>query len=266
MGDVDIRHGPQKTLPVAGHSVLTPVDVGAAMPAKVTDDATGYREVDRWPGGVGWIAHPEETMRRASHALATDDGVYVVDPVDAPGVDDLLAEVGEVAGVVVLSNFHRRDAAAVAGRHGVAVHVPETMTDLAGDLPAPVELVEPGATLGGYELVPVDVGTPVGPDWHEYALYDGETLVVGESVGCAPYMRVGDERLGVMTLRRLDPPTEALADLEPDRVLSGHGSGVLEDGDEALAEALDGARRRLPRALVENGLSQVRTVLAAMRS
>lgn len=236
------------------------------MPAKVTDPPTGYREVDRWEGGVGWIVHPEEVMRRASHALATDEGVWLVDPLDAPGVDDLVAEFGEVAGVLVLSNYHRRDAATVAERHGVAVHLPERMAGLADDLAAPVEVVAPGATVGDYELFEVDALSTLGVEWYEYGLYDDETLVVGESVGSAPYMRIGDERLGMLVLRRLDPPREALGDLEPERVLSGHGAGVEDGAAAALAEVLDASRRRFPRALLEHGLDQVRTVLAAVRT
>lgn len=235
------------------------------MPAKATGPPTGYEVVDRWDGGVGWQVHPTETMRRTSHALATDDGVWLVDPLDAPGVDDLIAAYGDVAGIVLLSNYHRRDADAFARRYDVPVTVAQAMADRV-ELDAPVEPVPVGASLGGYELLEVDVTSSLGAAWFEYALFDGETLVVGESVGCAPYFRVGDERLGVMTLRRLSPPRDALADLEPERVLSGHGCGVHEDAAEALADALDHSRRRFPRALVENGVDQVRTVLAALRS
>ncbi|QLD90964.1 hypothetical protein HWV07_18695 [Natronomonas salina] len=233
------------------------------MPAKVTDPATGYEEIDRWNGGVGWIAHPEETMERASHALATDEGVWLVDPVDADGIDDLLGEFGEVAGVVVLSNHHTRDAAVFANRHGVPVTLPASMTDVAGSLDAPVAYLDVGGTVGDYELLEV---ADSGPAWREYALYDGETLVVSESVGGADYLRVGDERLGVMLLRRLTPPREAFADLSPERVLSGHGPGVHEDAAPALAEALTYSRRRFPSALLANGRSQLRTVAAAIRT
>jgi hypothetical protein len=234
------------------------------MPAKVTERATDYREVDRFEGGVGWIAHPEEIMQRAGHALATDESVYAVDPVDAEGLDDLLAEFGDVTGVVLLSNHHGRDADRVADRHGVPVYLPEPMEDVTEefDVAVDVERVAVGELLGDYELLEVAVES----NWHEFALYDGETLVVSESIGAAPYMRVGDERLGVMLLRRLSPPREALEQLSPERVLSGHGPGVDEDADEALTEALQCSRRRFPRALLENGLQQARTVTAALRS
>jgi len=244
------------------------LSVVTGVPAKVTAPPAGFREVDRWPGGVGWIAHPEETMRRASHALATDAGVWVVDPLDAPGVDELLADVGEVVGVVVLSNYHRRDAATLARRHDVSVHLPTPVTEtgLDGEIEAPVETVPVGGTLGDYEVLEVDVGTALGAEWYEFGLYDGETLVVGESVGGAPYLRVGEERLGVMLLRRLDPPRETLGGLDPDRVLGGHGAGVDEAAAAALEDALANARRRYPRALLENGTDQVRSVLAALRT
>lgn len=233
------------------------------MPAKVTAPATGYEEIDRWNDGAGWIAHPEEIMQRASHVLATDDGAWVVDPLDAAGVDALVSEFGDVAGVVVLSNYHIRDADVLADRYDVPVSLPEPMTGVADDLDAPVDRLEVGASLGRYELIEVARN---GAAWQEYALYDGETLVAAESVGAADYMRVGDERLGVMLLTRLTPPREPLVDLSPERVVSGHGPGVHEDAAEALEDALVYARRRFPRALLENGLTQLRTVTAAIRT
>jgi len=233
------------------------------MPAKVTGQPTGYREIDRWEGGVGWIAHPEEIMQRASHALATEAGVWLVDPLDAPGVDDLIAEFGEVAGVVVLSNHHARDADTFAERYGVPVALPGTMFGVASELTAPVARLAVGDSLGGYELI--EVAHSDSEFWQEFTLHDGETLVVSESVGGAPYMRVGDERLGVMVMRRLSPP-EALSPLEPERILAGHGPGVDEDAAAALAAAIDQSRRRFPRALLAHGLKQLRTVAAAVRT
>jgi len=234
------------------------------MPAKITERATDYREIDGWDGGVGWISHPDETMRRASHALETDDGVWLVDPLDAEGVDKLVAEYGEVAGVVLLSNYHKRDADAFAERHDAEVYLPESMDGVSESLDAPVERVEAGGRLGGYELL--EVSSTESSLWQEYALYDGETLVVSESLGTAPYFRVGSERLGVSLLVRLRPPRDALGDLEPERVLSGHGAGVKEDATEALRDALENSRRRFPRALLSHGTKQIRTVTAAVRS
>lgn len=233
------------------------------MPAKVTEHATDPRIVDRWDGGVGWIAHPGETMERVSHALVTEAGVWLVDPIDADGVDALLEEYGDVAGVIVLSNYHARDADRFAARYDVPVTLPEPMDSVADDLFVDVNRLTVGGTVGEYELLEVANN---GSSWQEYALYDGETLVASESVGTADYIRVGDERLGVLLLTRLTPPRAAFGDLAPDRIVSGHGSGVHEDAAEALDDALRNARRRLPRALVANGREQLSTVLAAIRT
>jgi hypothetical protein len=232
------------------------------MPAKATDAPTDPDVVDEWDGGVGWIAHPEETMQRASHALATDEGVWLVDPLDAPGVDDRIAALGDLAGVILLSNYHRRDADVFAERYGVPVTLPAPMTGVADRLQSPVDRLDVGGTLGEYELFTVAHSSW----WQEYGLSGGETLLVGESVGTADYLRAGDEALGVMLLRRLTPPRAALSGRDPERILTGHGPGLHGDAGAALEEALAYSRRRFPRALLENGSRQLRTVLAAVRT
>jgi hypothetical protein len=203
------------------------------------------REIDRWDGGLGWIAYPDERIQRASHALDTDDGVWVVDPVDAPGVDDLLAELGEVTGIVLCLDRHKRDAAAVARRHGVPVSIPRWMDGVASKLDAPVERL--GHELGdsGYRVRRVRDASL--PPWQEAALYGpDDTLLVAEAVGTASFFRAGDEPLGVHPMLRPIPPRDALGDLSPERILVGHGAGVFNDATAALRDALDGARRRMP--------------------
>ncbi|USZ68272.1 hypothetical protein NGM10_00680 [Halorussus salilacus] len=218
------------------------------MPMKRTRPATDYDVIDRWEGGVGWIAHPDEAMLRASHALAVDDEVWVVDPVDAPGVDDLFAEFGEVAGVVVLLNRHYRDADELAQRHDVPVYVPAWF-DRAPDLSAEVRRFD--ETLPGTDYRLLRVFDRFG--WEEGALYDEDegTLLVPESVGNAPYFTTDDERLGVHPMMRLFPPS-VLRGLRPDRVLVGHGPGALDDAARALDDALGGARRRAPTLFARN--------------
>jgi len=66
----------------------------------------GAQVAAEWADGVSWIAHPDETSQRASHALRTGAGVWLLDPLDAPGVDALIASLGEVAGVAALSAYH----------------------------------------------------------------------------------------------------------------------------------------------------------------
>lgn len=214
------------------------------MPFKERTDPDDVTVVDRWDGGVGWLAHPEETMRRASHALVVEGDVWVVDPVDAPGVDDLLADLGDVVGVVVLLDRHQRDADAVAQRFDVPVFLPEYVDR---EFDAPVERLGLRLPETDYRLVhSVSI-----PRWEEAALYDGETLVVADALGTADYFTVGRERVGVHPMLRLFPPM-ALRDLAPERILTGHGNGVFDDAESALVHALDGARTRLPQAWLKS--------------
>lgn len=215
------------------------------MALKKTDSATAVREIDRFDGGVGWIAYPEEGMQRASHALAvpsedggTDD-VWVIDPVDGDGVDDLLDDLGEVRGVVVLMDRHARDARAVAERHDVPIFVP-SFVDPGIDYPT-----QPlGDTLPDTDFEVVR--TVDWPIWKEAALYDGETLIVGDLVGTVDYFLTDRERVGVHPMLRISPP-DVLDTFTPERILSGHGEGIMEDGTRMLEYAVDGARRRAPK-------------------
>jgi len=213
------------------------------MPMKGSGTATSWEATNRWDGGASWIAYPDETMQRASHVLATDAGAIVVDPVDADGIDDLFAEFGEVVGVIVLLDRHKRDSAAIANRHDVPVYVPEPLSDIESELDAPTERVRreiPGTNYGIHNV-------RVNPFWKEVALYgDGDdTLVVPESVGTAEYFLASGERLGVHPMLRLLPPSK-LKRLDPERILVGHGHGVMADASGALADALSGSRGRTP--------------------
>jgi len=206
---------------------------------------TEPREIDRFDGGVGWIAYPEEGMQRASHALATDAGVVLVDPVDADGVDELYGDLGDVAGVALLLDRHVRDASTFADRHDVPVYAPAWMTGVADDLDAPPEPL--GDLLADTDYAPervIDNGF-----WQETALFDAAhgTLVVPEAVGTADFFTAGDERLGVHPMLRLLPP-KRLRSFDAERVLVGHGAGVLDDGAAALRDAVDNSRKRAPAA------------------
>lgn len=214
------------------------------MTIRADDPATEIEVVTRFEGGRSWIAHPDETMRRASHALAVDDEVWVIDPVDGDGVDELLADVGSVAGVVVGLDRHSRDAATIARRHDVSVWLPDWFEGVAEDLDAPVERF-------GAEVADTGIRAQVvtrSRFWQEVAFYDPETetLVVPESLGTAPFFLTGTERLGVHPVRRLLPPRNQLDGFEPDRVLVGHGAGVEDDAGMALRAALEESRRRAP--------------------
>lgn len=209
----------------------------------------------RWDRGVGWMAYPEETMQRASAALVGDGEeddesdeapVWVIDPVDAPGLDDLLAEFGTVAGVALGLDRHKRDAAVIARRHDVPVYVPDWMTGVEDDIDAPIERYSRELDDSGIHAVTVRDSSL--PPWQEVGFYrDGDgTLFVPEAVGTADYYLTGDERLGVHPMLRLTPPTGALRSFGPERILTGHGPGVETDASGALRTALDTSRRNTP--------------------
>lgn len=213
---------------------------------------------------VSWLAHPDEKGKRASHAIRTEEGVWLIDPLDAPNVDDAIEALGEVVGVAVLSCYHARDAGKLARRHDVSVHVPEWMDRIEHRVDAPVEryTLAPGGSDTGFRTLPC---RPF-PGWQEVFLYHepSKTLVTPDSLGTCEQNCVGEERLGLVTVRRLQPP-EQLRGLAPERVLVGHGEPVTEDATAALEAALDGGPRTFPRAMYEHGPTSIRSMLAAFR-
>jgi hypothetical protein len=196
------------------------------------------RFVDEFEGSVGWTPADRELQRRTSHAVASDRGVWIVDPIDGEGVDERIRALGEPAGVVQLLDRHRRDCRAVAERFGVPLHV-TPFGDVEG---APFEVIRV-----------LDL-----PGWREAALWFAtqRVLVCADAVGSAPYFRAPNEPVGVHPLLRLFPP-KALARYEPRQLLLGHGEGLAgEAAAQQLARALRTSRRRIPAWLA--GLAQSR--------
>lgn len=220
----------------------------SSMPMKGSGTAE-YRTIDRWDGGVGWLAYPDEEMQRASHALVGDDGgVWLFDPVDAPNLDELLAEYGDVSGIVVGLDRHKRDAAKLATRHDVPVYVADWMTGVADELDAPVERFSRRLADSGFEAFTI-LDSSI-PPWQEVGFYheSSGTLLVPETVGTASYFCAPGERLGVHPMLRPFPPRRALRRFDPDRVLVGHGAGVMGNAAGAFQDALDNARTNIPGA------------------
>lgn len=193
------------------------------------------REVHEWTGGISWIAYPEEQAQRASHALLTEAGVWVVDPVDADGLDERLVELGEVAGVLVIHDRHTRDAPEVARRHDVAVHVPDWMNLVLEKLETDAESVGselPGTNYAVHRLIDTDA-------WEEAVLVDetAKTMVVPEALGTLPSFQVNDNELGVHP--ELDEPPRRLTDWDPDRLLVGHGRSIHGEANARIRAAID---------------------------
>jgi hypothetical protein len=169
--------------------------------------------------GLTWVL--EEAMERASHALAHDGRVWLVDPVDDPEAVDRALTLGRPAAVLQLLDRHGRDGRALAERLGVPLlRLPEQLPD------SPFEVVSI-----------IDV-----PKWRERGLWWAErrALVVPEAVGTGAYFAVGAGPVGVHPFLRVRPPT-ALRGHSPEHLLVGHGPPV--HGAE-VARALDEALRR----------------------
>jgi hypothetical protein len=167
----------------------------------------------------------------ASHALLADGGVWLLDPTLGDGVEERVRALGEPAGVVQLLDRHNRACADFARRLGVPHHR------------------VPFGSVGPFELIPV-LRWRV---WREAALWwpERRVLACAEVLGTIPhYYALGGEPLGVNPVLRLRPPRR-LAQLEPEHVLCSHGEGVHDDAAEALRNAIETARRRLPRIVLE---------------
>ena len=181
--------------------------------------------------GVSWSAPRPARMRRGSHALATAGGVWLVDPVDGEGLDELIAPLGPVRGVLQLLDRHARDGAALAARHRVPL------------LTVPFAEVE-GAP---FEAVPVVER----PWWRETALWwpEHRVLVVPEALGTAPYYLAPGALVGVHPMLRLLPP-RVLGGFAPLHLLPGHGPPVSGPGVAgAVGAALERSRRDIPRVV-----------------
>lgn len=163
-----------------------------------------------------------------------DGGVWLVDPIAVPGVEERIRGLGEPRGVVQLLDRHARDAAELAAWLGVPLH----------EVPF-------GAVPGSpFEVVPL-VRLPV---WREVALWwpDRRVLVCADALGTIGYFRAPGEALGVHPILRLTPPRR-LASLEPLHLLCGHGEGIHgEEASAAVRRALRRSRRDLPRALLRS--------------
>lgn len=228
------------------------------------DESITCEVIDEWDRGLGWLSYPDEDGERASHAVVGGEGgVWVIDPIDAPGVDELLAELGEVVGVAVLSNYHARDAGGIAERHGVPVHLPEWMGRVEERIDEDVSIVRYAERLGdsGFRMKQCSLGLGT----QEAVAYrqSDRTLYVADMLGTLPFATVGEERIGVYLTMRLFPPHETFEEYTPERIILGHGTGILEDADEALTDALSGARRGFPRALLSSQ-KQIRAGVAAL--
>ena len=196
--------------------------------------------MDDFEHGFGWTIDGDQ-IPRTSHAIRSNDRVWLIDVLDGDGLDERIAALGRPAAVVQLLDRHNRDCAAVAERLGVPLHV------------TPFDPVE-GAPFAAFPILRNRF-------WREVALWfaDERILVLADALGSLDYFRAPGEQFGVHPALRLFPPRPALAALEPEHVLFGHGEGFHgAEAPEALHTALATARRRAPKALLATLRSTVR--------
>jgi hypothetical protein len=185
---------------------------------------------ERGAEGFSWIV--DEPATRTSHALAAEGRVWLVDPVRFEPALARARELGVPAGVLQLLDRHNRDCASIAAE----LDVPH--------------LIAPDAVVASpFETIALVRSKR----WRETALWWGatRTLVVAEAIGTNRFFTAGRDPAGVHLFLRLSPPRDALAGLEPDHLLVGHGEGL--HGTEAAAglhAALAHARSGLPRIAV----------------
>ena len=181
--------------------------------------------------GLTWVQ--DEAMARASHALAGDGRVWLVDAVDSPGAVERAQGLGEIAAVVQLLDRHNRDCAAIAARLGVPhLSVPDVVPD------SPFEVVR----------------VVHWPKWAENALWwpAKRTLVVAEAVGTASFYTFDQDPVGVHGMLRPLPPRKALGGFAPELLLVGHGAPASgPDASDGLRHALKSARRGLPKFITK---------------
>jgi hypothetical protein len=179
--------------------------------------------------GFGWIV--DEANTRTSHALAADGKVWLVDALDWPDAIERALGLGEPAGVIQLLDRHDRDCAALAARLGVPRSVaPDSIPD------------------SPFELIPVKRWRW----WKESALWwpETRTLVTADALGTNRFFTGGRGRVGAHLLLRLTPPKK-LGRYDAERLLVGHGEGVLSEAAAAIDEAFRTSRRGLPRVLAK---------------
>jgi len=191
---------------------------------------SGVRTIDETDFGITWVM--DEAMARASHALAKDGRVWIIDPVDDHDAMAKVAELGEPAAVLQLLDRHNRDCRAIADRLGVPlVSLPDEVKS------TPFKTIDV-------------VSNPL---WKEKALWwpKKRVLVVAEALGSNQMYRPTEAGAGVHIGMRLTPPRESLGTYLPKHLLFGHGESIHgSQATTALQDALDRSRRDIPGALM----------------
>lgn len=186
--------------------------------------------LQRHPNGITWVE--AGAMGRASHAVVDSETgqVWLIDPFEDAQALPAAAGLGKPAAVIQLLDRHNRDGESIARRLRVPL------------LKMPAIVPESPFTV--IEVVSRS-------KWREIALWweAQTTLIVAEAIGTGPLFALG-RRAGVHPLLRILPPRAAFRGYAPERLLVGHGTPVLSDATGALDDALQNARRDIPRLII----------------
>lgn len=216
--------------------------------------------VAEFDGGITWTLAGDSMLECRAHALVDGSGgVWLVDPLDADGLDELLAPLGTVRGVIVLLDRHLRQAPAVAERFGVPLHVPPGKWRSGHPRPAGSILLDDDAA-GAGDAPPFRFAPLVARDgqWLEWILWWSErrVLVVPEVLGTPSYYAPRTGPAGLHPALRLmgapdslGPAHGALRDniaAAPVKILVGHGDISGTHDVEHLEQPLQHPRLGLP--------------------
>ena len=175
-----------------------------------------------------------ELLQRASARARSDGRVWLVDPVDGPGLEERVRPSASPP-------------ASSSSSTGTTATAPRSRRASASRTTGFPSRGVPGS--------PFEVRTVLSlPGWREAALWwEAErVLVCMEALGTSRYFRGPDEELAVHPFLRLHQP-RGLRDLArrlaPGHVLVGHGEGIHDGAAPALVRAVDTARRGTPRWL-----------------
>lgn len=232
------------------------------MTLRNNDPGTDLHILKEWEHGFTWMAHPEADLQRSSQAIEVNGDVWLVDPLDAANIDDKLADLGEVVGVVVLGSHHERHADRLARRHGVAVHVPEWFRASGRAFEAPVEDISNELDETGFELLFLRDNA----FRQEGALYHPvrKTLVVSDTLMTALFTSKPG-RPELFPPARIRPTYDALRGLEVDRMLLSHGVPVFDDVEAKIERALNQEYRSTLAAFVDLTPVMARFALVVLR-
>lgn len=180
------------------------------------------------------IAPTGVSMEQRSTIIEVDGSQWLIDP-----FDDISDHVSSpVAGIIVTTTHHWRDAIELADRYDVTIEVPSWFRSI----PAHAERVST-PTVDGFSFIEI-ADTWL---WQEAALWNGSSLIVGDALTTSSVM--GQHPLNLYPYLFLHPP-EVLAEITPDRLICGHGDPVDSRVDDAIEQALTVSPWMMPFSII----------------